>query len=112
MSEQSISFECADCDMTVTAPKDSVDENDDGYLVCEDCAGPPSWEDQDFPIWVEMEHYEDNWEMLRYVMEQTGVPEDDIPAGQMKYTVFQVWFKVDEAGNVEGPYDAKRGGKL
>jgi len=67
------------------------------------------WEELDFPLWVEISHHDDSWGMLREVAYQTTVPEDRIPAGEMKHTVFHVWFKITKDGSVAGPYDSKRG---
>ena len=109
MSDQQITFHCSDCGDQTTTKVDETSENRYGEFICPECAAPPKWEDQSFPIWIELEHCEDNWKMLRRVSEYTGVPADDIPAGEMKYCVVYAYFKINEDGSVEGPYDEKRG---
>lgn len=112
--------ECPNCGHHPIERKKEVVNNEvkeKGYY-CPDCKTDYSdnttfeWESLDFPLWIEWESYEDNWGMLRHVERQTGVPEDRIPAGEMKYTVFCVWYKVEEDGTVKGPYDSRGGEKI
>lgn len=97
-------YECAECGQDVENPK----ENRDGKPVHEKCY-TKKLEDLDMPIWVEMESYQDNYELWDNFWRQTGV--DEIPSDlkqEMKYSVFSVWYKVTEQG-VEGPYNEKKG---
>jgi len=107
-------YECPDCE----ADLESVSNG----WYCPDCTDSWSedrleelnktWGDVDFPFWVEWESYDDTYGLARNVARQTDVPMDDIPSGDMKYTVFTVWFRIDEHGGVYGPYDRKAGEKL
>lgn len=72
-------------------------------------SGDKEWGELDFPVWIHVEHYEDNWEFLRRFVEETGVDKHETPREGFKYCVFSVWFKVTEDGKRHGPYDDKRG---
>jgi len=112
-------YECPNCGFDPLERRKQVVNNEvkEKGWYCPDCENEWDedttfrWEDCDFPLWIEYEHYEDNYEMLRKVEYQTNLLQDRIPAGEMKYTVFTAWFKIDEDGSVEGPYDS-RGGEL
>lgn len=116
--EVTVTFRCADCEDLTEVPYGEEETNDDDDLLCEECAAPMQWEDQDFPLWVRYESYDDTFGLERSMSNQIDVPREDIPehiyesGSDFKYTVFHVWFKVDEDGNVEGPYDEKRGRKI
>ncbi len=99
---------CDECGEDI--PLSDVEEDGDDVL-CESCA-ETEWSDLDFPLWIDVEHYEDNWEMVERVNWATGIDMDKIPSDEMKYTVFSVWFKITEGGLVKGPYDEKRGEKI
>jgi transcription elongation factor Elf1 len=112
MTEQTITFDCAECGYETTIQRDEIDEyEDDGKLVCGECGMTP-WERQDFPLWIEFESYNDHYELGSCVERQTGLDTDDIPiARDLKYAVFSVYYKITENG-VEGPYREKGGEKL
>ena len=109
MTEQHISYDCADCDSNVTTPRGSEIENLDGQLICEDC-DKPDWEQLDFPLWFDYPVRMSKWEPLRLVSEETGIDEDDIQCKRdLKYAdSTHVWYKITQYG-VEGPYDEKEG---
>lgn len=111
---------CPECGFEeLEANKEVVDNEvrEDG-LYCPDCDTTfkddttLQWDDIDFPVWVEVEHYDDDYGLLRSFEYQTGLYRGDhngAPGyGDMKYCVFCVWFKVEEDGSVEGPYANKR----
>ena len=111
--------ECPTCDFVTLEPKKSVENNEvieDGWY-CPDCESTYdgdtvfSWEDVDWPVWIEYESYNDTWRMYDLFLRQTGIHEDAMPDGftEMKYTVFSVWFKITEDGTVHGPYDDRNG---
>lgn len=103
--------------------KTRTDDNDvktDG-LYCPDCQttfdGETTlqWDNIDFPVWVEVEHYDDKYGFKRKFLRSVGLYDGEFngdPSGrEMKYCVFTVWFKVTEDGKMKGPY-GKRGGEL
>jgi len=71
-----------------------------------------SWKDCHFPLWIRVEHYDDDWKMLRLVSEKTGLDRHEIPGRDMRHCIFHVWFKVEDDGSVEGPYDTKWGEEI
>jgi len=101
----------------------TVNDNDvveDG-LYCPDCGtefGEDTvlqWDDLEFPVWIEWESYNDNWNFMREFYRRTGLYKGDYDGAvtdEMKYTIFCVWFRVDEDGSVVGPFDAKEGQRL
>ena len=97
-------YECVECEQIVENPK----ENEDGDPVHEKCY-TKTLDDIDLPVWIKIESYQDNYELWRAFVRETGVDEirDDLK-GEMKYSVFYVWYKVTE-DSVEGPYDEKKG---
>lgn len=110
MTELTITFDCASCWDETTIPMDEQEEHRvDDQLYCEGCIGATAWESQDFPLWIEMESYNDHYELGRLVERETGIDLEDIPISrELKYEVFYVYWKITEDG-VEGPYDEKRG---
>ena len=100
-------YTCAECGHTVENPK----ENEDGDPVHEKCY-TKTLDDLDLPVWVEMESYQDDYQLWRAFYRKTGVDEipDDLK-GDMKYAVFYAWYKITEDG-VEGPYTEKEGEKM
>lgn len=69
------------------------------------------WGDLDFPIWVEWGDYNDTWKLADNIEFQHDV--DDVPDySTFKYVQYKVWFKIEEDGSVEGPFDEKEGEKI
>lgn len=65
-----------------------------------------SWENIEFPVWVEHHVFSNRWDILKGVMEETGIDRKMVPDNyrrRMRTLNFSVWFKVTETG-VEGPY--------
>ena len=110
MTEQTITFHCASCGAEETVAAGDQEEHCVGdQLYCETCIGPTAWESQDFPLWIEMESYNDHYELGRLVERETGIDLEDIPiARDLKYAVFYTYWKITE-NSVEGPYDEKQG---
>lgn len=111
--------ECPECGFEELEPRKTVENNEviegDGQY-CPECEAEfgedtvLDWDDIDFPVWIEWESYNDTWRMYDKFFRKTGLHEDvTVDLRDMKYTVFHVWFRVDEDGSVEGPYDSKRG---
>lgn len=97
-------YECVECNQNVENPK----ENNEGEPVCINCY-VTTLDDINLPVWIEMESYNDNYELWDAFWRQTGVDEiDSSLKKEMKYAVFYVWYKITEDG-VEGPYDKKKG---
>lgn len=117
-----MSDECPSCGFEPLEPRKTVEGNEvseDGWY-CPGCEGeyddlPTHWDDQDFPLWIEWESYNDTYGLLRSLEHQSEAHHETIPdefgesGSPFKYTVFTVWFKVTANGNVGGPYDEKRG---
>jgi len=113
-------YTCPECGYDSLEVKKSVENNEviEGGHYCPDCGEDfeedtvLSWDDVAFPVWIEMQMYHDNWEMYRNFLRQTGLHEDaeGMPSlRDMKYTVCSLYFKVTESGEVEGPYNSRRG---
>ena len=115
--------QCPECGFEELEVNKDVDGNDvvESGWYCPDCSSTFDegstlhWDEIDFPVWIEFESYNDHWELLDKFHWQTGLYDGDHNGTpglrDMKYTVFTVWFTVDEYGSVEGPYDEK-GGEL
>jgi predicted RNA-binding Zn-ribbon protein involved in translation (DUF1610 family) len=115
-------YHCPECRYEPLEVKKSVENNEvvKGGYYCPDCGEDFAedtvlrWDDVDFPYWIDYEPYDDNWQLYRDFLYATGLHEEAVgmpPLRDMKYTVFTVWFKITEDGEVEGPYDS-RGGEL
>jgi len=113
MTDQQIQFSCASCGAETTISTDEQDDHTvDEKLYCKTCIGPTAWESQDFPLWIEVEHYNDNYQLGRAVEHKTGIDIEDIPiARDLKYCVVHTYWKITENG-VEGPYNEKEGSLL
>lgn len=111
-------LECPECREATIEPKKKIVDNEVtvGGRYCASCGTDfdegvkLSWDEIDFPVWIDWESYNDSWDMLRKFQYKTGL-HDSAADGltDMKYTVFSVWFRIDEDGSVNGPYDEKRG---
>lgn len=113
-----ISYECIECGATHVTDYGEEKTDDDGNLICEDCATPKEWEEQDFPLWIRYKSYDDDYRLELKMSNQIDIPRHQIPDGvyqsgsDFKHTKFNVWFKVHEDLSVEGPYGEKKGEKL
>jgi len=105
---QEIKYDCATCGTVVSRAKSDIPTDGGGGYICDDCASPQEWDDVEFPVWVDVEYYDDTWGLGRNFCRQTGLPEGEMTR-EMKYTVFRAWYKVLEDGTVEGPYTERNG---
>lgn len=114
---------CPDCGYDELEVKKSIERNEviEGGRYCPDCGSDfdegvtLQWDDIEFPVWVEMESYNDHWELwdtFRWDVNYYDGDRNRSAPSDMKYTVFSVYYKVEEDGSVEGPYDSKNGDLL
>lgn len=112
--------QCPECGFDSLETKKTVENNEviEGGWYCPNCEATfdsdvaIDWDDIDFPVWIGYESYNDTWEMWREFKYSTNFYDGDYnreAPRDMKYTTFTVWFKVNEYGSVEGPYDEKEG---
>jgi len=117
-----MSKKCPECgyrDGLETKKKVEKNEVIEGGKYCPDCQTEfdedtvVQWDDLDFPIWISMESYNDDWQMYRDFLYETNLYEGDFNgmpnARNMKYCVFHVYFKVNEDGSIDGPYNERNG---
>lgn len=120
-----VDTQCPECGwMDGLEVNKAVDGNDvvESGVYCPDCEtefGEDTvlqWDDLEFPLWLHEEVRLDDWRLWRTLWRSENLYDGDygsIPDNRdMKCQVFFVWFKITEDGDVEGPYDEKRGEKL
>lgn len=113
--------QCPECGFEELELNKTVENNEvrEGGWYCPDCQSTfdedvvLQWDSLDFPLWVEMESYNDTYGLLDRLCRQHSIHRAVVPNKRdMKYAVFSAWFKIDEDGAVEGPFDRRRGEKL
>ena len=121
MTDEDDDIRCLDCGYDSLEPKKKVTDDNDvvvGGMYCPDCGAEYDedtvlrWDDVDFPVWISREWRDSKWDFYRDFLRTTGLHDDahGFPnVRDMKYTSILVYFKVTEDGDVEGPYDEKRG---
>jgi len=112
---------CPECGFDELEVSKSVENNEvqhDGWY-CPDCEATfeddtvLEWNSLSFPLWVEMESYNDNYQLLDSLCYQHNVHRDVVPNKRaMKYSVFTVWYKIEGNGGVNGPYASRNGEEL
>lgn len=112
--------ECIECGHEPLEPRKRVQNNEvieDG-LYCPDCEEeydeePIHWDEQNFPIWIRYEAYDDHFGLLRSLEGQCEADRRTIPdefsqsGSPFKYTVLDVYYKIEESGKVTGPYESR-----
>lgn len=110
---------CPACGFEELEPNKEVVNNEvrEAGCYCPDCEATFTddetlhWDDIDFPVWVEYESYDDDYQLLRNFARQADLYRGDYNGspgyGDFKYTVFYVYYKVERDGSVTGPYANK-----
>lgn len=110
---------CPECGYDEVEVKKEVVENEvrEGGTYCPDCQSNfketevLQWDEIDFPVWLSYESYDDGFGLLRDFEHKTGLHRGDYDGmpnvRNFKYTVFHVYFKIEEDGSISGPYAEK-----
>lgn len=111
---------CPDCTDFDLEPRKRVEDNEvvESGWYCPNCEESFdedttfSWSEIDFPVWIERSYRNYNWHLAELFRRQTGLHSSVSLGREFKYDGVIVWWKVTEDGDVEGPYDEKRGERL
>lgn len=114
---------CPECGYAEVVPRKQVRNNEvvEEGRYCPECQTEYDedtvlqWDQLDSPIWIHEELRLDNWALYDtfhysenfHTGDYNGAPS----LRDMKCWLVPMWFKVNEDGSVEGPYDEK-GGEL